>query len=428
MNITGIPAKRPRHSRLGISATILPMSLALLPPAHGADRSVNGYVEVGKREVFEDFDDEAIDDDYTFRNYHLEYDDAGFDRLAYKVSTFQKTRDYKARNDLDNLSSTYKGSLDYTLPTANQLLAGLDVRHKRKRFENSPRNEYDENVINPSMTKFQNKLYRLMAETGIDDVRYPDAPEKDERALFGHISGDRHLLDGRANLTTSYTYSDMEKKRAFRKRVKQDWIGKGKYQFDNPWIDKAGVQVTAGQRDSKEDEDYDIDYDYRYWGTDVETHHSIGPDTDASLEYITLHKNYINYNRDHQEYTVQSEWKRVFLKDEKARVWGSVLFGHRAVNFSMLPGSNLKRETVGLKAVYWRKGTWTATLQSDANIYDFQDSQKDKKRYNVSGIWDKVLIGGNLDFTLTGKYGFTEYRARNDSERVSVRAEIEYKL
>ena len=89
---------------------------------------------------------------------------------------------------------------------------------------------------------------------------------------------------------------------------------------------------------------------------------------------------------------------------------------------------DLKRETVSLKAVYQRKTNWTATLLAESNFYDFRNSQKDKKRYDVTLIWNKDLLGGSLDFTLSGKYSYTDYRAKNDTERGSVRAEFEYKL
>jgi len=407
-------------------AALFPLALILLSPAYGADRVVSGYFDTGKRDVFEDFDDEGFDDEYTYRNYNLKYEDASLDHVEYEVSTFQKHRNYKANSDLDNRASTYKGKAAYAFSTENPLLAGLELRHRLKRFENSPRNEFDENVVNPFITKFKKDLYRLTLETGLDDFRYPHAEDKNGTTWFGRINGNRHLDDGRVNLMSSYSLAKTDRKQAFKERTKQDWMGKGTYKFDEPWIDKAFLRVNAGQRDTKEEDDYDIDYDYRYWSMDAQTNHTVGDDTDMTLEYEYLDKNYLSYNRDHTEYSVQNEWKRVFVKDQKARFWASVLFGHRAVDFPLLSGNNLKRETVGLKAVYWRKKTWTATLLAEVNFYDFQNSQKDKKRYNVAVEWNKDLMGGALDFTLGGKYSFTDYRAKNNTERDSVRAAFSY--
>ena len=417
-----------KYRRSRKPAALIPLALILLSPAYGADRVVSGYFDTGKREVFDDFDDEGFDDEYTYRNYNLKYEDAGFDRVDYELSTFQKSRNYKNNNDLDNHASTYKGKAEYAFPTEAPLLAGLELRNKQKRFENTPRNEYDQNIITPFLTKSKKDLFRLTLETAFDNTQYKHAEDKDATTWTGRINGNRYFDGGRVNLLSSYSLARTEKPQAFKKRTKQDWMGKGMYKFDNPWIDKAALRANAGQRDTKEDDDYDIDYDYRYWSLNAHTDHAIGEDTSATLEYDYLNKNYLAYNRDHTEYSVQNEWKKVFIRDQKARVWASVTLGHKEANFPLLTGNNLKRETVGLKAVYWRKKTWTATVLAEANIYDFNNSQKDKKRYNVAAEWNKDLMDGALDFTLGGKYSYTDYREKNNTERGSVRVALAYKI
>lgn len=391
---------RPCRTRLAKPAALITLTLALLAPVYGADRVISGYFDTGTRDVFEDFDDEGIDDEYTYRNFNLKYEDAGFDRVDYGVSTFQKSRNYKNTNDLDNHAATYKGNVAYAFPTDAPLLAGVELRNKQKRFENTPRDDYDQNVVTPFLTKFKKDLYRLTVETSLDDIRYENAEDRDSTTWVGRINGNRYFDGGRVNLLSSYSLSRTEKNQTFRKRTKQDWMGKGTYKFDNPLVEKAALRVNAGQRDTKEDNDSDIDYDYSYWSANAKTYHAIGEDTDTTLEYSSLGKNYIAYDRDHTEYAVQNEWKRVFIRNQKARAWASVLLGHREAHFPMLTGNNLKKETVGLKAVYWRKKTWTATLMADANVYDFNNSEKDKKRYNVAAEWNKDLMGGALDLTL----------------------------
>ena len=109
-------------------------------------------------------------------------------------------------------------------------------------------------------------------------------------------------------------------------------------------INKATLRANVGQRDTKEDDESDIDYDYRYWTVNGQTYHDIGENTDTTLEYEHFEKNYLFYNRDHRGYSIQNEWKRVFVKNEKARWWASVLVGHREAKFALISGNNLKRK------------------------------------------------------------------------------------
>ncbi|MBK6880578.1 MAG: hypothetical protein IPN65_03595 [Elusimicrobia bacterium] len=78
-----------------------------------------------------------------------------------------------------------------------------------------------------------------------------------------------------------------------------------------------------------------------------------------------------------------------------------------------------------MKTVYWRKKTWTATLLAEVNTYYYRDSQKDKKRYKTTMIWDKDLAEG-LEISLEGKYTFTDYRAKNNTERAAFRVSFSY--
>ena len=184
---------RPGRTRLAKPAALIPLTLALLSPAHGADRAVSGYFDTGKRDVFEDFDDEGIGDEYTYRNFQLKYEDAGFDRVNYGVSTFQKARNYKNTNDLDNHAATYKGNVAYAFPTKAPLLAGLELRNNQKRFENSPRNDYDQNVVTPFLTKFMKDLmggaldFTLGGKYNFTDYRAMNNTERGSvRAAFAY--------------------------------------------------------------------------------------------------------------------------------------------------------------------------------------------------------------------------------------------------
>ena len=329
---------------------VLPLVFAFgalpVPNVHGADRTLIGYFDTGKRTALEDFEEEGLDDEYTYRNYHLKYNDSPADNLEYEVSTFQKFRDYKDTNALDNRSSTYKGKAAYDLAGEKKQTrqVGLEVKHREKRFNDTPRNEFEQNSASSFFTKAAKDLYRLTVEGGMDAYRYEHAEEKDETTWIGRINGNRYFDGNRVNLTSSYSIARTEKERAFKKRTKQAWTGKGAYKFDNPMINKATLRANVGQRDTKEDDESDIDYDYRYWTVNGQTYHDIGENTDTTLEYEHFEKNYLFYNRDHRGYSIQNEWKRVFVKNEKARWWASVLVGHREAKFALISGNNLKRK------------------------------------------------------------------------------------
>ena len=412
------------------SARLLALTILAAPifSANAGDRTLGGYIETGKRSALDDFEEESIDDDYTFQNYNLQYNDAPNEKLSYGASTFQKFRDYKVNNDLDNRTSTYngQGAYDFADGVKQNALVGLDYYHREKRFRDSPRNDYNQNAVSPSFTWARKGLYGVTATGGLNLFKYDDAPAKDERIWYGRVQGNRYFYDGKMNLTSAYRVARTEKELSNRIQTKQDWTGEGVFKLSNPVIDKATVQVNAGQRDTKDVEEWDIDYDYRSWGAGGKVYHDIGEDSGTTLAYDYFEKNYLSYNRDNSGYSIQNEWKTAFVKNEKEKLWGSVLFGHKEVDFPLVTRGSFKKETVELKAVYWLKNAWRTTLIGDASTYDYQGSQEDKKRYNVSLTWEKLFVDRPVTLSLVGKYGYTDYRAKNDTELTSIRAVFSY--
>ncbi|MBU4346062.1 MAG: hypothetical protein KKH29_01880 [Candidatus Omnitrophica bacterium] len=127
----------------------------------------------------------------------------------------------------------------------------LDVRlnYKEKRYDNTPRSEYDQIRLAPTLTFKKKNLYTIDLTAGLDDYNYLVEGVKDQLKIFGKIGANRYFLGKKLMLTSAYKIETLEQKITNRKRTKQEVAGGLDYLFDLPWLYK--ITTRAGRGESK---------------------------------------------------------------------------------------------------------------------------------------------------------------------------------
>lgn len=398
--------------------------------AKADDFTLSGYTEVGKRSTAEDYEEEGTDDDYAYQNYHLKLEQEVSDRLSYDISSFVYDKDYKSKDSLDNISRLFKTNWSYYLRKLKEESLELDVRlnYKEKRYNNTPRSEYDQIRLAPTLTFKKKDLYTIDLTAGLDDFNYLAEGVKDQLKIFGKIGADRYFLDKKLMLTSSYKLETTEQKKIDRERTKHEVLGGFDYVFDLPWVYKITTRASWGERDTKEEEERDEDYDYEYWRYYTKTEHRINPKLKTDLKYQYFKKNYISADLDHRGFYIQNSWDYEILDDEKQRIGFDFGVEHKGVKYELKSGNDYQKETVEAKLSYKRKKNWQASAGLEQNFYDFDDSSNDKKRTYVKLSGEKLFLEGDLVLSLDLKYRYTDYEQGNDKEQEAVRVAFKYKF
>jgi len=390
----------------------------------------SGYTEIGTRSTAEDYEEEDTDDDYSYQNYHLKFEQEVYSRLNYDISSFVYKKDYKSKDSLDNIFRLFKMSGSYYLRKFKEESLKLDVRlnYKEKRYKNTPGSEYDQLSVAPTF-KFEKKdFYTIDLTTGIDNYDYLVKSINDQFKIFGKIGADRYFLDKKLMLTSSYKIEQLEKKNIDRQRTKHEFMAGFDYLFDFPWLYKITTRVGWGQRDTKQDEERDEDFDYEYWQYYTKTEHRINPKLKTDLKYQYFKKDYINSNLDHSGFYIQNSWDYEILDNEKQKIWLDFVLEHKDVDYTLKADNNYKKETTEFKANYQRKKNWKVSAALEGSAYDFNDSSNDKKRYYAKLSGEKLFFKGDLLLSLDLKYKFTDYEQDNDKNQKAVRLAFKYKF
>ena len=434
-------------------ALFLIIGLLVLPSfARADDFTLSGYTEAGKRSTAEDYEEEDTDDDYTYRNYHLKFGQEISDRLSYDISSFIYDKDYKSKDSLDNISRLFKTNWSYYIrkPSEESLELDFKLKYKEKRYDNTPRSEYDQIRVAPSLTfsRFlrdpdvagkKKDIYTVDLTVGFDNYDYLEAGEKDQLKIFGKIGADGYFLEKKLMLTSSYKIEQQEQKKADRKKTKHEVMGGFDYVFELPLVYKITTRAGWGERDTKEEEERDEDYDYEYWRYYTKTEHSINPRLKTNLKYQYFKKDYVTADLDHRGFYIQNGWDYEVLNDEKQRTWFDFALEHKDVDYTQKSGNDYRKETLKLKASYKRKKNWEVSAALEGNSYDFplpigvpqnagNDSSNDKKRYYAKLSGEKLFLDGDLVLSLDLKYRYTNYEQKDDTEQEAVRAAFKYKF
>lgn len=394
------------------------------------DFSLSGYAESGGRSTAEDYEEEDTDDDYAYRSYHLKLRQKVSDRLSYDIGSFIYGRDYKSKDSLDNISGIFKTNWSYNIDRLKDeaLELGIKVNYKEKRYENTPRNEYDEIRFAPMLTFKKKNVYSVDLILGIDNYDYLEAGEKDQLKISGRIAAVRYFRDKKLKLISSYRIEQSERETTGRERTKHEVLAGLDYVFDIPLIYKVTARAGWGKRDTKEDEERDDDLDYEYCRLYGGTEHKIGPELITNIKYQYLRKDYIHADLDSRGFYIQNSWDYEALDNTSRRIWFHLELEHKDVSYSLRSGNDYRKETAGVDVNYRRKKEWKASAGFEGNFYDFSDSAKDKKRYFARIGFERLFFAGDLALRLDLKYKYTDYKQKNDREDEAVRAGFEYKF
>ena len=414
------------------------IGLLTLPSLAIADDFVlSGYTEVGERSTAEDYEEEDEDNDYTYQNYHLKLQQKVSDRLSYNIGSFIYDKDYKDKNSLDNISRIFNTKWSYYPRKSKEESLRLDfkLKYKEKRYDNTPRSEYDQILVSPKLTFKKKDLYAIDLSAGVNNYDYTEASEKDQLKAFGKIGGRRYFLEKRLMLTSSYKLEATDEKKINRERTKHNLRGGFDYIFDLPWLSKIITRGSWGERDTKEEEETDEDYDYEYWRYYARTVHKINPGLKTDLKYQYFKKDYLTADLDHRGFYIKNTWRYKILDDERNKIVLNLFGQHKDVEYTLKAGNDYQKETAELKATYQRKKNlpagqagWKTSATLQGNFYDFNDASKDKERYYVKLSAEKLFKDGDLVLSIDLKYRWTDYDEKNDTEQEAVRVTFKHKF
>lgn len=398
--------------------------------AKTGDFVFSGYGEAGRRSQAEDFAEEDTDEGYSYQNYHLKLERRASDRLNYDAGSFVYRKDYKERNSLDNISRIFKAGLSYDLKRLGDERIWFDfkLKSRQKRYKNSPASEYDEVGVMPALTFEEKDNYRIDLTLGVDNFDYLAEGEKDQLKTSAGLDVQKHFLEKRLALLSSYKVERLEQEKANREKTKQEAGGGFDYEFDLPWIQKLASGLSWGQRDTKDEEDRDEDADFEYWQYYAKSEHIINPKLKMRPRYQYFAKDYIIADLDHWGYYLRNALDYELLDDPRQRLWLDFAVEHKEVKYNLKPANDYHKQTLDAKISYKKKKDWQASAGLEENFYDFSVKDNDKSRTFLKLSAEKLFQGGDLALSADFKYRYTDYAQKEDNQEEALRLGFKYRF
>lgn len=392
------------------------------------NNQIDASFETGRQSAADNFEEEDFQTQYTYHNERLKAKLNEGGRAQFEATTHHSEKDYKTANTLSNRMDQNQAGFAYDFNPAKDIstVLGADFGYKTKRYENQPTESYNRGTVAPFFTMAQKDLYRFTVTAGFDRYDYLKTIVKDQNKYFGKVEGSRYLLDKRLTLISSFKETVEEQKIAQRVKNKEEFIGKADYKINQLLIRRAAVRVKLGQKDTKEEDERDIDFDYRYKGIQLTTYHEINDVTDTDFAIETSRKRYLGTYPGHTMLRMANGWKRVLIKNEKARWWADLTAEYKKVNFEA-PADDYNRKSLTLNTVYQRKEAWKTGLGLEARRYNYRVGT-DKTRYYAGLTFEKKYLADTLITETELKYRLTRHDVQNDREQRAIKAGVSYKF
>jgi hypothetical protein len=397
--------------------TVLLLLLPGMALAEGL--TFSGYAETGAREADESDYEPELNDSYTYHNYHAKVEQSFNKTAGYNIGAFLYKKDYAVLNSLNNESRIYNAGIFYWLcpPTssAGSLRLDLDMKYRRKRYEDDLAGDYDQVMVVPGITWKMADKSSIGLTAGINNYNYLN--REDEAKRFIRVRGTRYLAEDKLTLSGGVKVERLDESQQDRYRTQNKADAGLKYKTDMQWLESVSLKAEAGRGDTK-DEDNDLDLDYRYWQGSARTWHNIGGKIKTDLAYEYMKKDYLLANNDFREFSISNGWNYE---------WLSLDLKHKEVAYGDRVNSNYRRETLGVGARYAKRMDWNARAGVEGNYYRYENGVIDKDRYYALAGGEKVLAK-QVRLGVELKWRFTDNRNSADKRDAGVRVtgEIRY--
>ncbi len=392
------------------------------------DFALTGYFEAGKKTQAEDFEEEDDDREYIYQNYHVRLSHRVSVRSRYELGSFIYNKDYKSRDSLDNISKIFfaRGSHYLNKQKEESLKLDIKLRYKEKRFRNTPSSEFNQIMFVPKLSYERKDSYSVYISTGINNFDYINRDSSDQLKFFSKLGVKRYLLEKNLLLLTSYKFETTVHKRTDRHKDKSDFMFGSDYICDTPLIYKVTARAQFGQKDTKDDDERDEDFDYKYRQFYVKTDHRVKTNIKTDLKYQFFKKDYVTADLDHSGFYIRNRWKYILFDDPQELLSFQFAGKHKEVQYAIKSDNDFKKEILELQGTYRRKKNWITSASLQGNMYDYQDSTRDKNRYYVRISFEKLFPKKRLRLSLYVKYKYTDNKQRNNTEEEAVRLAFKY--
>ena len=280
----------------------------------------------------------------------------------------------------------------------------------------------------PALTFEEKDNYRIDLALGVDNFDYLSEGEKDQVKTSAGLGGQKHFLEKKLILVSSYKIERLNQEKANRKKTKQEVEGGFDYEFELPWIYQLVSRLSWGQRDTKDEEERDEDIDFEYWQYYVKSEHRINPKLKTHLKYQYFAKDYISADLDHRGFYLQNALDYEVLDSQRQRLWLDFSVTHKEVEYNLKPDNDYQKVSLQAKISYKRKKNWQASVGLEENFYDFSAPDNDKNRTYLKLSAEKLFQAGDLILSVDFKYRFTNYAQKEDQQEEALRLGFKYRF
>jgi hypothetical protein len=392
---------------------------------HAGDISFSGSAETGRRSTGEDYQEEDVDAEYQYQSYYFRFDQYLNPQFNYNLTSSYNLRQYEKDSGEDNFTRSFTGNGTYSY--SPQLAMNLFVKYRDKTYDHDPAADYRQYAVLPTLKVRINRLYSGGILFGLNRYYYTRKKEIQNNYLT-KLYGRGYFLNSRLVCIASYQVQVLEKESLDRKKNKQMIMAGTAYRFDLPLLYKLTARVNWGDQDTRDNESQDYDYDYTMINYYLRSDFKIETDLKSNLAWQIFEKDYLSYQRDHRGYSLSNGWDYYPIQDKLRSVWFNLDLGYKTVIYTDNPESGYDKQVLVFKVNYRRRTQWKVSCSCTGNLYQYQNAQNDKTRYNCYLSWEQDVLADRGLLTIDLKSRYTRYFHHANETSLGMRIGLLYTL
>lgn len=352
---------------------------------------LNMRQEFGRSAVATLFDEEEDDASFSFSNTKVSLEHRQ-DQGLWRAAGVHRERNYKTR-DTDYEFNRWKlESWGRAYFFNRELRSGAELSWWQRNFDRPALADYRETRASFFVEETQNWNARLLLAT----LNYPQATHENKVGL--KVSKEHEVDRWSARATAQSLYHDIENSNRW--RLKQEVWGRFFLKAPLENMETLGIEATAGQRDSKEDEDREDNTDYSFWKTAAEGRHLMSERFRSRWTFGYSRKE--DHDRLFSHRGLHGRLAAMTVPAQESLSYGGFL-GFKKMDFIDRPILDYNKFFVGVEGSAPLNNQWKTRADVSGEFYDF----KNQNRTNAKAIGFVALerkIRDGLDLTLSSRW------------------------
>ena len=381
--------------------------------------TIKPYFAAGEKSQTDATEERDVSGSFDYYRYGISSNFKPEKNLSLKLGFEEYRKDFLNNSQSDADSHIYKTGIGYLIfdDKETSLDADLDFSLRNKRYEDSPKLEYDQIKVKGALRYKLKDTCSFGLSSGINNYEYINYSDSDILKTFLKISPEIYLLDKILEISGFVRIRWLDASGDNKDTTETILSSATTLNLDIPLLYKIKARIETGKENTQDTEDREDSLRYKYTKWNATTYYKFNKRLKTQLEYGQKQRDYLSDNNDYENWYIKDKANFKLLEKELFALSLFTESEHKETDFDKIHKKRYIKNKITGGLSFLKRANWSLKPEFSFTDYNYiSESTSDQKSYKGKISARKYING---DFVLEGYYWYKwkDYEFKSDSEQ-----------